>query len=1035
MVRKLILFSLVFALSISIFAQVPDAFKYQAVIQNSSGEILPNQNISLRISILDGSATGTNVFTETHLETTSDLGLIAINIGKGTLVSGDFSTINWSTGDKYLKVAVDENGGSSYTDLGAVELLSIPYALYANEVLNKDDADADPTNEYQVLSISNDTIYLTNGGFVKLPVDNINDADADPSNEIQDLDLTSNVLTITNHASPTEIDLAPYQGTNTDEQTLNLAGTDLTITGGNTIDLSPIQDGVDDADNDPANELQNLQLIGDTLKIDNANQVVFTYDSSQWINNGNQLYYNTGNVGIGSSSPVSNLEIKATTKATGALFQVINANNDTVFAVFPDGVKIYVDPDAKGKVGGFAISGKSPNKVGEIDYMRVTGDSTRIYVNEPSETKGKVGGFAISGRSPNKGVVHDYLVVTNDSTRIYVNDTATLKGKVGGFAISGRSPNKGTINDYLKVTRDSTRVYINEDAGKGKVGGFAISGRSPNKGIETDYFNVSGNTAAEIINNEARVMWYPKKAALLAGEVHVGSADSVGTNSTALGYRSISKGEFSQAMGYNARALGNNSTAIGNNAVADSANSYAFGNNTYVGGVNSYAFGDSAFVTKENSYAIGAGAKATGKYSFAIGSHGFDYNNNPTDVTKATGDYSYAFGMGSIASGKGAFAIGTQDTASGYYSTVMGYNSTASGNYSTTIGYRSNASGEFSTALGYYTTASGDNGAAAIGQMVNASGISAIALGAYSWASGARSTAMGIYTTASGDVSTAMGSSTYAIGDNSTAMGLWTFANAYCSSTMGYYTIANGMYSTAINYLTTANGHNSTAMGRYTNARSYCETTIGAYNDTTFSAEKWSWEDTDPIFIVGNGTSNSVRKNALMVLKNGNTGIGGYPGATGTNVFAIKTGTVPTGSITDGVLLYADGTSAELKVMDETGNITTLSPHNFSLITKSEPMAWSFYSKNLETEQTINVDMLRAIRLIEELSGEQLVVIKDFEEKAVSEFDNNKTSLSEKVKLQQIKIEQQEKEIEELLKENIEFKNRLTEIEKLLMKD
>ncbi|MCK5171242.1 MAG: hypothetical protein KAQ75_15295 [Bacteroidales bacterium] len=66
MVRKFSLLCFVFILSISMFAQVPDAFKYQAVIQNSSGEILQNQDVSIQISILDGSATGTNVFTESH---------------------------------------------------------------------------------------------------------------------------------------------------------------------------------------------------------------------------------------------------------------------------------------------------------------------------------------------------------------------------------------------------------------------------------------------------------------------------------------------------------------------------------------------------------------------------------------------------------------------------------------------------------------------------------------------------------------------------------------------------------------------------------------------------------------------------------------------------------------------------------------------------------------------------------------------------------------------------------------------------------
>jgi len=89
----------------------------------------------------------------------------------------------------------------------------------------------------------------------------------------------------------------------------------------------------------------------------------------------------------------------------------------------------------------------------------------------------------------------------------------------------------------------------------------------------------------------------------------------------------------------------------------------------------------------------------------------------------------------------------------------------------------------------------------------------------------------------------------------------------------------------------------------------------------------------------------------------------------------IYNGTAPTGSLTDGVILYAEDvtSSSELKVRDEAGNITTLSPHNFDLIPQgpSEDMAWSYYSE--KDGKRINVDMLKAVRVLERLSGEQLV--------------------------------------------------------------
>jgi hypothetical protein len=160
----------------------------------------------------------------------------------------------------------------------------------------------------------------------------------------------------------------------------------------------------------------------------------------------------------------------------------------------------------------------------------------------------------------------------------------------------------------------------------------------------------------------------------------------------------------------------------------------------------------------------------------------------------------------------------------------------------------------------------------------------------------------------------------------------------------------------------------------------------------------------------------------------GNTGIGTQNFGDGTRVLAMVNGTVPTSSIVNGVLLYTSGAiSSELRVRDEAGNVTTLSPHNFSLVQKSEPMAWSFYSENSETGQTINVDMLRAVRLIEELSGEQLVYIQGIEGKEViSEFSNTGLSgnnnLQNKIEVLEKKNLIYETEIESLKKQIQELK-------------
>jgi hypothetical protein len=115
------------------FAQVPNQFNYQAVARNSQGQSIPNANIRTRFTILDGSATGTNVYSEVRLLTTNQLGLFTAAIGGSgaTNVTGNFATIDWSTGKKFIKVEVDPLGGTSFLALGSTEMLSVPYALYA----------------------------------------------------------------------------------------------------------------------------------------------------------------------------------------------------------------------------------------------------------------------------------------------------------------------------------------------------------------------------------------------------------------------------------------------------------------------------------------------------------------------------------------------------------------------------------------------------------------------------------------------------------------------------------------------------------------------------------------------------------------------------------------------------------------------------------------------------------------------------------------------------------------------------------------
>ncbi len=202
-----------------------------------------------------------------------------------------------------------------------------------------------------------------------------------------------------------------------------------------------------------------------------------------------------------------------------------------------------------------------------------------------------------------------------------------------------------------------------------------------------------------------------------------------------------------------------------------------------------------------------------------------------------------------------AFLDEWDDVNIGDHSTATGNSTKANGDNSTAIGNGSIASGESSTAMGNGTTASGDN-STATGNGSTASGESSTALGSGSTASGENSTALG-------------GNGSTASGDNSTATGNGSIASGFSSTAMGNVSIASGFSSTAMGNGSEASGFSSTTMGIGTNAQAYASTVLGRFNVTSVAYSKTTWEPTDPLFVIGNGSDDLNRDDAFIVLKNG----------------------------------------------------------------------------------------------------------------------------------------------------------------------
>lgn len=124
------MFCLFLFAALQLHGQAPQSFNYQAVCRDNLGNIITGQPISLRLTLHDLLPAGAVLYKETHNVTTNNFGLVTISVGGGTVDTGNFMSINWAAGDKYLEVELD--AGSGFNSIGTTQLLSVPYALYAS---------------------------------------------------------------------------------------------------------------------------------------------------------------------------------------------------------------------------------------------------------------------------------------------------------------------------------------------------------------------------------------------------------------------------------------------------------------------------------------------------------------------------------------------------------------------------------------------------------------------------------------------------------------------------------------------------------------------------------------------------------------------------------------------------------------------------------------------------------------------------------------------------------------------------------------
>ncbi|MFC2080545.1 tail fiber domain-containing protein, partial [Bacteroidota bacterium] len=430
-----------------------------------------------------------------------------------------------------------------------------------------------------------------------------------------------------------------------------------------------------------------------------------------WNANGDTLYTNTS-VGIGTSTPNNSLlAIQSTDpQVEEPLFEVRNDFGNPVFAVYNDGVMVYVDEDKKGIKGGFAVGGYNKASKGITqEYLRITPDSVRIWVPEDSPRKGIKGGFAVGGyNKASKATTSNFLEVSSSNTNIFFDTTTQAKGFKGGFAVGGyNKASKGEPDQIMSLTQYN--YLIGQEAGIN-----ITSGRNNTFfGWQSGYLNTEGSenifigrftgyntTTAKtniFLGNNAGVSNTTGSNNIMVGD-SAGYNSRIGFNNIFLGKEagySNDDGDYNIFLGY--RSGVSHNTGISNIYIGDEAGSEndSSSNQVFIGdwaGAFASAGDDNVFiggqagiysdVTDFNSF-IGSysGANAMGERNTFLGAYA-GYNANGTNnvllgISAGAGTEGFEFDNNTCIGSYSGYS-----TTSGSNNVHLGYSS----GYSNTVG-------------------------------------------------------------------------------------------------------------------------------------------------------------------------------------------------------------------------------------------------------------------------------------------------------------------------------------------------------------
>jgi hypothetical protein len=635
-----------------VIAQVPNSFNYQSVVRDAAGELVVNQEISIQLSILEGTETSTPIYTETHSIESNSYGMISLKVGEGNPSGSAFSDINWTSEAKFIKVEADITGNTNFVHIGTSELMSVPFATYAKG--------ADVSVFADSSRISNNSMYSSV-------------SDYSDSTRVANSSVYSDTSVYSNNAVNSDtalvaMSLGSSKVYSTNNDTLFVVKDYL----GQAV-FAVFPDGVKViVDQTAKGNVGGFAVSGrNPGKADDISIFSVTPDSTR-------IYVNNlakGNVG--------GFAVSGRNPGKGITEDILVVNSDST--------RIYIDESAKGNVGGFAVSGRNPGKAGFNDYFNVSGvGASSLDTINPSEAR------MLWYPKSEAFLVGRVLVEGADSVGLNSMATGFESKAVGNYsqALGYSSIARGDYSTAIgrnAIAQDDNSFAFGKDAVAFGINSFALGDDAY---AEADYAYAIGAGSRAIgaqsfalgsVTQDTVGTFTQPSIALGDFSMALGlGAKTLGLASTSIGAKNLASGDYSTAMGFNSTSSGDYSTALGFVAIASGNRSIALGPYSIAAGYGSTAVGYRSTTEETGSFSFAGGLSCTTSAYGAVAMGANCTAGGSRSV--AMGDVCTTSGFNSVAMGKGCDAVGAGDFALGTYNTADGGKSFAFGAYANTNG-------------------------------------------------------------------------------------------------------------------------------------------------------------------------------------------------------------------------------------------------------------------------------------------------------------------------------------------------------------